>query len=184
MVVSIHQPNFCPWYPFFEKMQRSDVFVILGHCQYEKNGFQNRFECDGWNTMSVNKGLEPIVDKKYVNHIADWNKITAKYPHLKQFDDCISDSLYKTNVNIIRKTAKLLKLNTTIAYDYRTNLTGTERLVSLCKLYGADTYLSGSSGKKYLDARQFGRIKVIYQEDKTPISFPDFIGVGAEKLYI
>jgi hypothetical protein len=32
-----------PWYPFFEKMQQADVFILLGHCQFEKNGFQNRF---------------------------------------------------------------------------------------------------------------------------------------------
>ena len=27
MVISIHQPNFIPWYPFFQKMKKSDIFV-------------------------------------------------------------------------------------------------------------------------------------------------------------
>ena len=43
MTITIHQPNFMPWYPFFEKIQQADIFVLLGHCQFEKNGFQNRF---------------------------------------------------------------------------------------------------------------------------------------------
>ena len=76
MIVTIHQPNFMPWYPFFQKMKKADVFVILTQCQFEKNGFQNRFNHQGqWKTLSINKGLQPIVEKKYVNSARDWAKI-------------------------------------------------------------------------------------------------------------
>ena len=61
MVISIHQPNFFPWYPFFQKMEMSDKFIILSNCQFEKNGFQNRFNLDSnWHTMSTFKGLVNI----------------------------------------------------------------------------------------------------------------------------
>ena len=51
MRVSIHQPNFVPWYPFFQKIKEVDVFVILKECQFEKNGYQNRFNFnDKWYT--------------------------------------------------------------------------------------------------------------------------------------
>ena len=40
MRVAIHQPNFFPWYPYFEKILRADIFVILQNCQFEKNNFQ------------------------------------------------------------------------------------------------------------------------------------------------
>ena len=61
MIVTIHQPNFIPWYPFFQKMEQSDIFIMLGHCQFEKNGFQNRFQINNaWNTLSVKKGKENI----------------------------------------------------------------------------------------------------------------------------
>ena len=66
MIVAIHQPNFIPWLPFFDKMAAADVFVILSECQFEKNGFQNRFQRNGWNTMSVASGLAPIREKQYV----------------------------------------------------------------------------------------------------------------------
>ncbi len=56
MIISIHQPNFMPWNPFFEKIQQSDMFVCLTQCQFEKNGYQNRFNFnDKWYTMSVKK---------------------------------------------------------------------------------------------------------------------------------
>ena len=68
MRVSIHQPNFVPWYPFFQKIKEVDIFVILKECQFEKNGYQNRFNFnDKWYTMSVKKGLEPIRDKVYID---------------------------------------------------------------------------------------------------------------------
>ncbi len=75
-VVSIHQPNFFPWYPFFHKLKQADMFVILENCQFEKNNYQNRFNLGGkWYTMSTNKHLLPIVEKKYSNHLEDWAKI-------------------------------------------------------------------------------------------------------------
>ena len=53
MKISIHQPNFVPWYPFFQKIQQCDKFIILTHCQFEKNGYQNRFNFNdkGWVTL-------------------------------------------------------------------------------------------------------------------------------------
>ena len=58
MRLAIHQPNFMPWYPFFEKIKNCDKFIMLTHCQFEKNGYQNRFNLnDKWYTMSVKKGL-------------------------------------------------------------------------------------------------------------------------------
>ena len=94
--VSIHQPAFFPWYPFFQKIRGADTFVFLTHCQYEKNGYQNRFDINKrWYTMSTYRGLDPIVEKKYVNPLKDWSKIKksleASYGKrlLEEFDDCI-----------------------------------------------------------------------------------------------
>ena len=64
MIVSIHQPNFMPWYPYFQKMQQADIFVVLENCQFEKNGFQNRFNMNNtWYTMSTTRKLIPINEK-------------------------------------------------------------------------------------------------------------------------
>lgn len=172
MIVTIHQPNFIPWYPFFQKMEQSDIFIMLGHCQFEKNGFQNRFQINNaWNTLSVKKGKENIVDKKYINHNHDWIKIKKRLfehlPVLNQLDDCICENLYETNYNIILKLRDMLNIKTKVVEDMPTTLNSTERLVMLCKKYGATTYLAGQGGKSYLDKSLFDRegINVVYQEN-------------------
>tara|TARA_B100001094_G_scaffold111626_1_gene107439 strand:- start:746 stop:1318 length:573 start_codon:yes stop_codon:yes gene_type:complete len=183
MIITIHQPNFMPWYPYFQKMQQADVFVVLENCQFEKNNFQNRFKLnDRWYTMSTNKRLLPIVEKKYSEHLRDWEKIKRRLPEyreiLQQFDSCITESLSETNFNIILKIKDLLNISTEVIKDYKTGLTSTDRLVEICKLYGAKEYISGPSGKNYLDLDKFttNSIKVSFQDpDVEKINILDFL---------
>lgn len=180
MVISIHQPNFVPWYPFFQKIKSSDIFVILTHCQFEKNNFQNRFNFnDKWQTLSVNKGLEPIVNKVYVNPHDDWVKIKNNLPEyehiLSQFDNYITSSLVCTNIAIIRKIVELLNIKTCIVIDEPTNLKGTDRLVEICKQYKATKYLAGSGGSRlYLEVEKFtnASIEVEFQQPEHLIKVP------------
>ena len=179
MIVTIHQPNFMPWYPFFQKMQDADVFVILKNCQFEKNGFQNRFNIgEKWYTMSTKKGLEPICNKPYLNPHKDWEKIKNKLPQYTDvlcfFDDDITDNLSQTNINIIRRISSLLGIETKIVEDFPTDKKSTSRLVELCQIHQATHYLSGPSGKNYLNVDEFNKnnIEVIYSNDnvlKEPI---------------
>jgi len=161
-----------PWYPFFQKIMVSDVFVILSHCQFEKNGFQNRFNMDNeWYTMSVKKGLKSIIEKQYNNPQHDWKKLKKRlYDYnLDIFDDCIVNSLSETNSNIIIKICDILDIKTKIVYDYETDLKSNERLIDICLKNKCDTYLSGIGAKEYINEKLFynNGIKIIYQyEDK------------------
>lgn len=179
MIVTIHQPNFFPYYPLFQKMEEADIFVILQNCQFEKNNFQNRFNKDDkWYTMSVNKGLDPIITKVYTNYQEDWKRIKnnlSEYSSvLDKFDDCIEESLSKTNSNIIKRISDILNIKTKIVFDYETYLKGTERLVDICIKNGATTYISGISGKKYLDISKFNdnNIDVKFQNESEMIKLP------------
>lgn len=174
MKVAIHQPNFCPTKGYFDKIAAVDLFVIMIHCQWEKGKYQNRFHIGKeWNTMSVNHGLEPIITKKYTNHVKDWERIVSRYPKLERFNEYISDSLAATNRRIIESSLIAFGINTIVASDYATDLTGTERLVDICKRLNATEYLSGKSGRNYLDLKQFDEagIKVSFQDnpDLTPL---------------
>jgi hypothetical protein len=179
MIITIHQPNFFPYYPFFQKMEDSDIFVILTYCQFEKNNFQNRFnKIDKWYTMSVNKGLDPIYTKTYLNPEKDWKRIKDMLPEYKdiltQFDDCLDSNLSKMNSNIIVKIKYILGLKTKIVFDYPTGLKGTERLVDICVKNGATTYISGISGSKYLDTKQFtdNDISLLFQNETKMVKKP------------
>ena len=166
--IGIHQPNFFPHLSFFEKMKECDKFVIMVNCQWEKNGYQNRFFLDRWHTMSVNGGLMDIVSKTYMNPYKDWRRIKERLMgfNLSQFDSCIGGVLWKTNFEIIEKIKDILSIDTELVLDYKTELRGTERLVDICKRYGAKEYFSGPSGNKYLDVSLFDKagIKVSFQK--------------------
>lgn len=179
MTITIHQPNFFPYYPFFQKMEDADIFVILKHCQFEKNNFQNRFNKDSkWYTMCVNKGLDPIYTKTYLSPEKDWKRIKDMLPDYKDvldlFDDCIDSNLSKMNSNIIFKIKDILNIKTKIIFDYPTELKGTERLVDICLKNRAKTYISGVSGSKYMDLNKFSdsNIKVIFQDETKMVKKP------------
>ena len=62
MTISIHQPQYFPWLPYFSKIAMSDIFVFLDKVQYQKNGLQNRNELKNsngrfWLTVPVSVSL-------------------------------------------------------------------------------------------------------------------------------
>jgi hypothetical protein len=171
MICAIHQPNFIPWMPYFEKIKQVDKFIILRYCKFRKNDYQNRFNLnDQWYTMSVEKKSCPILIKKYNNHERDWEKIKRglahKYSVLNQFDSHITKWVAETNINIIRHICKLLNIQTMIILDKQTHFTSTDRLIEICKDVGATEYLAGIMGKKYLNLLKFNKegIKVRFQQ--------------------
>ena len=162
MIVGVHQPNFFPYEGILDKIRRCDRFVLLGHAQFSPGNYHNRFDLLGrWYTMSVNHALEPLAAKRYRDCARDWATIKRRiHPRyaavLDGFDDCVVDRLVETNAAIIRRICERVGIQTEIVMDYPTDLGRTERLVDLCRHYGATAYLSGASGPKYLDFDLFG----------------------------
>jgi hypothetical protein len=158
-------------------MDQSDVFVLLGNVQYSSGVYQNRFRAnDHWYTMKVNNHIELIKEKKYLKPQENWSRIKKIFPKLSLFDYAINESLWATNTNILIHAAMILGHNTSkIVHDYETHLKATDRLIDLCKTYGADVYLSGISGKLYLNEELFkmAGIELRYQDeskiDKRPL---------------
>ena len=136
MRIAIHQPNFIPWFPYFEKMAQCDIFVLLVDCQFEKNNFTNRVNIDGkWWTKPVKHGLVPILDKYYTD----------------------GQNLVDVNLPWIVAIAKTLSINVSkIKFEVpsETGAKGTARIAEICKSFGADEYLANwDAPKKYLDIK-------------------------------
>jgi hypothetical protein len=179
MTISIHQPNFFPWYPFFQKVEKSQKFILLNQSQFQKNNLQNRFSMDDkWYTISVNRGLDPIFTKKYLSPTDDWERIKKSLPEykkiLEKFDPFIGHDLKDTNTNIIKKICDIIEVDTEILSDYPTELKASERILDICLKFEASTYISGISGKKYLDLEIFKKngIEVFFQKEEEMIKEP------------
>jgi len=132
MILAIHQPNLIPHLPFFRKMFLADKFCIMTNCQFEKNGWTNRFKYkDKWMTMPVCGGKESITHKKYTNGY----------------------SVGETNTLLINGFARMLSIDVNkIVFDRNTTLQGTDRIIELCRFHQCNEYLTNPEAEeKYLD---------------------------------
>lgn len=191
MILSCHQPNFMPWPKFFMKMKAADVFILLEHVQYARHQYQNRFMFnDKWLTMKVNKGnlSDLIIDKKYICASQDWNNIKSRvnFEWLNEYDGLISESLTQTNKNLIRNLAFIQKIPTGLYSDFKVDFQDpNQKLIDLCKFYGAKKYLSGPSGLKYLNEDKFKKhgITIEYFELNDPAFSTDILNFMNASFY-
>lgn len=192
MIVSVHQPQYMPWLGYFEKIARSDRFVILDTVQYKKNEFQNRNKiktAQGWQWLTVPVGYKfPMaINEVPINNNINWrNKhlqaVLSNYSKAPFFSDYRQglESLFAQEWNIIADVnrasvdflVQALGIDTPIdnANEWELSEDPTGRLVDICKQLNADTYLSGAGGREYLDEVQFENagIKIEFQDYTHP----------------
>lgn len=135
MKIGIHQPNFMfGWFDHIYKLNKSDVFIVMINCQFEKNGFQNRANIwEKWWTLPVKSGLQPIKEKQYMN----------------------GKSLVDVNMHWILWLCGVLGIDSKkIHFDFETEKRGTERIIEICKKFDCDEYLTNPDAmNKYLDEK-------------------------------
>lgn len=191
-----------PYLGFFDKIFKSDIFVILDDAQFSKGDFHNRNRIKtrngtAWLTIPVHSGFIPInevkINEQYKFSNSKWNdyhltQIKDNYntsPHFEEIFPLLYNILSLTyskliviNLKIIMLFLNLFKIKTKIVYSSALKLTtrSTERLIDIVKHFNADTYLSGSGAKKYLDSSLFAdnNIKLEFHEYKHPVYKQNF----------
>ena len=177
--VTIHQPEHFPYMGFFQKISQADIFVVLDNVNYRKNYFQNRNKIklkdgrDDWITVPVEKkATSKIIKDVCVSDDPNWRrKINLKIKenfnidlsHIYQYD-----SLMQINMSSIKWAFKKLNINKEIILASELNVSGSksELLANILRALGASSYISGPSGKDYLDLQYFKGIDVKYFEPK------------------
>lgn len=205
MLVSIHQPNFFPWLGFFDKIAHSDLFILLDNVSFTKGGYQNRVQLKGtngafWLTAPViTKGrMGQITNNVEINNLPlwkekHWGSLSSSYKRAPGYDRLMPQvlELYeKAGCKLVDLTIPgilllkdFLKIKTPFLIASNLNCKGSSSrlLCDLVKNVGGTTYLSGPSGKNYLDEGVFWDmgIDVEYHHFSIfnyPQRFGDFIG--------
>lgn len=201
MRISIHQPNFLPWLGFFNKAASVDVFVLLDHVQYTKNGYQNRCQVKTasgtqWLTVPViTKGrfgqatLDVEIDNSNRWQERIWKTIFYSYKKAPFFDEYADEF----RCTLLRRWDRLTALNEALlswlfrkldiqarvlrSSDLGVQGTGSALILNICMALGASEYLSGPSGRTYLKLEDFERqgIKVSFQ-DFSQLTYPQLHG--------
>jgi len=177
MRVSIHQPQYLPWYPYFQKIIASDLFIYLDTVDFQKNGLQNRNKIltnsgPAWLTVPVKQKLkQKIIDTK-ISKVSNWKEkhmktLSFNYGKLENFKNYhsflwnvyaeASDSLAELNIALTNQILNLMNITTPTIMSSQLDSFGvsTELIVNLCRQVGATTYVSGNGGKNYLDQSLF-----------------------------
>jgi hypothetical protein len=189
-----HQPEFLPWLGFFHKLTLGDIYMIVDNVQFKKKHFENRNRIrsrDGalWITVPVQTQgrFEQHIDEVVIDDRNNWrHKILksielnySKTPHFSSywpfFKQCLEQDrrmLAELNEELIRGCIEFLGIEVEIvkSSELGVDAKGTDLIVEMCKVVGADVYVSGQSGKEYLDEADVAAegIGLVYQDFEHP----------------
>ncbi|WP_421754467.1 WbqC family protein [Croceimicrobium sp.] len=197
MILAVHQPNFMPWQGYFKKMKDCDQYILMDTVQYvhrhicNRNKFKNSQGEAQWLGVSVShsKGRDVSFIELAIDYSQKWqskalNSLKHAYGKAPYFDQYYPQiekillteypNLAALNIEIIEFFRGVLKIDTPM--QRMSNLPGdlgtkSEQIINLCKIVGADQYLSGQGAKKYndLEAYQAANIELLYQEYEPPV---------------
>ncbi len=196
MIISIHQPQYLPWLPYFLKIESSDLFIFLDSVDFQKNGLQNRNEIKTgqgrhWLTIPVNQKLGQKIKDTEINNNLNWKRkhwqtlknCYGKSKFFKEYENYFEDfysieskNLCELNIELTKKMMEWLKISTPtlMSSSIESDKKGSSLILELCKKNSATKYLSGVGGKSYLDIDEFNSENIIveFQENKLPTDYP------------
>jgi hypothetical protein len=173
--VAIVQSNYIPWKGYFDLIASVDEFVLFDDRQFTRRDWRNRnlIKSAGgvqWLTIPVQvKGRYEqridetrVVDPRWCE--SHWTTLRHAYARAEHFadyegpvraayDEARSEVLLsRINRVFIDLVCEVLGIRTQLTWstDYEANGSQTQRLVDICRLAGASTYLSGPAARAYL----------------------------------
>ena len=177
--IAISQSNYIPWKGYFDLIASVDVFVIYDDMQYTKNDWRNRNKIKTkngtiWLTIPIEtKGKlnQKIYQAKVSNDIwrkKHWASICQSYsksPFFDLYKDELSllylddDKKYLSEINysFISFICRVLGIKTELLKSQDFNFYGdrSEKVLSICKVLEANSYVSGPAAKDYLNEDVF-----------------------------
>ena len=199
MKVSIHQPDYIPYWGYFYKMYKSDAFVFLDDCQFSNNNMHN------WSRIKTPQGecrLKIPVEQhlgSLINEVRTKDELKWKEKHLRTIEMNYKKSLYfneifnqfaeilnkeypslsEMNIAINRWIACGFGFNTVffLSSEIKTSTHREDRILEICKKLDADEYMSGNGARAYQKEENFSSkgIELIYSDYK-PLEYEQLWG--------
>jgi len=193
--ICIHQVEHLIWLGLIDTFSKADWVVFADDFQFKKNYFENRNRIrtkngEKWVTIPIEKDNHKPMLNIHITEDPNWRKkylktIKCNYEKAPYFDIYYPEIVKVINqeyillmefnydlINLFKKWFKIKSFFYCSSYlKIDPNLRGTERLLEICKKMGATTYLSGPSGKDYLNLELFKQagIEVEFHEFEHPI---------------
>jgi hypothetical protein len=188
------QPGYLPWLGYFDLMHKADVFVHYDDVQFDKHGWRNRNRVKGpkgpvWLTVPVRhsgRSGQSILDVE-IDDGQDWRRkhistlsqlyarapfLPATLPRLQEILERPCRRLVELDLAIVGWLAAELGITTPCHRASALGIAGdrNERLINVCRHFGATRYLSGNSAQAYLDVARFraGGIDVAWHDYAHP----------------
>jgi hypothetical protein len=177
MRVVIMQPYYLPYRGYFDLLARADLFVVYDDVQYRHRFWQsrNRLTVDGqpwWMTVPVlTSGRRGQLIREvriapgawWRSHLGQIRRAYGSAPHfgrvfprLEEALEASPDSLLDLNLGLLDLMFELVGVpnpRRVLSSSLGVANTGrTEREVDICRLLGADEYVSGLAAKVYMKA--------------------------------
>ena len=196
LTVAIHQPNYFPYLGYFHKIASCDVFIFLDDVQYVRRGYNNRNRIKAaqgvtWLSVPVEvKGkyharineIVPLWDRPWTQrHLRTLQHAYGSAPYFSDVMERIvlrvleraervRLNLAELNIALVQEVCSYLGIERPMrrSSEYGVETSSTRRLIELVQLAGGDRYLSGPSGKDYMQPE-------LFSEAGLDLAFADFV---------
>ena len=198
MIAAIHQPHYFPWLGYFDKMAKSDVFILMDEVQLEKGSYMYRnriLNAQGKITfLTISADKHGYLSRKYceltTTNDEHWlemhrNEIKRAYQDSPFFEEVWNElrDLFETReqticqycIRSVIRLKTLLGIPTKIVLQSELEFDDEKRkndlVLNLCQAVAADGYLSGNGARKYTDESAFesAGIRLRYQNFSSPV---------------
>lgn len=197
VVVAIHQPNFFPWLGYFDKIVRSDIFIVMDNVQCPKKGGtwlnRSRLIVGGqptWMTLPIVRSYhgKRRIDEIAIDESTLWREkylkslrlnygkaphFYAVYPFVEELVRYPTTNLKEFNLSCIRAIIRKLGIPVDTFVDGTSlNVSGaaTELLIEMVRSVNGSVYMCGGGADGYQDDALFAEqgIELRYQQFRHP----------------
>lgn len=197
MIVAIHQPNYLPWIGFFNKILKSDLYVVFDDVQFPRGkdfAYRNKIKTNSgaiWLSVPIKNKSQLITwNEVLIDNTSNWRhkhlrSIELSYKNSKYFKNyfdsinkIISDSYEKImmlNIELIKYFLDALEWRGKIIYSSELDVqkSGSEKILGILQKLNATEYISGegAGSTRYISEAEFAKkgIKLVWQNFNHPI---------------